>query len=181
MNGLWQPEYDPADPDTFFLPEYWRYERARRLGMPAEQLLSPEYAKRVTGVGDGEEASDLAHRLGGRAVRPQGEVILRGADGRTPVIIPALGACEAAELEEIAIGVYEEQEKRLREGRPLVDFDELRARDGLPPREEFDPLFRQALRERIARHRANPVTDPGRNPHKPRGYVTVAKVEGANG
>lgn len=178
MRELWRPGYDPGDPDQLFLPDYFIAERARRLGIPAHQLLSPAYAKQVIGVGGHAEAKDLAYALGGRAEKPVREVVLKGADGHTPVIIPGIGAAEAAEIEDIALAVYEEQEKRLSEGRALVDFDELREREGLPAREEFDPLFRQALRDRIQEHRRNPVTDPSRQPYALRGYVHGATVGG---
>ena len=178
MPELWRPGYDPGDPDQLFLPDYFIAERARRMGVTAHQLLSPAYAKQVIGVGSLAEAKDLAYALGGRAEKPMREVVLKGADGHTPVIIPGIGAAEAAEIEDIALAVYEDQEKRIREGRLAVDFDELRDRDGLPAREDFDPLFRQAIRDRVEAHRANPVTDPSRQPYAVRGYVHGASVGG---
>lgn len=178
--GIWRPGYDPADPDCLFLPDYYIADRARRRGVPIHKLLSPAYANTVHAVNNATEARDLAHRLGGRAAKPAREIVLVGPDGHTPVVIPGLGVTEAAELEDISIAVYEKQEKRLREGKPQVDFDALREREGLPPTKDFDPLFRQAVRDRIAKHRANPRTDPERQPLRPRGLIPVAKLEGEN-
>lgn len=176
MTKLVHPGYDPGD-DTLFLPDYFIAERARRMGVPAYQLLEPEYAQNVLAVAGRAEAKDLAYRLGGRAVKPTRELVLVGPDGRTPIVVPGLGVTEAAELEEVAIAAYEKREKLMRQGKPLVDFDELRDREGLPPAKEFDPLFRQALRDRIEKHRRSPITDPPRQPVKPRGLIPVAKPQ----
>lgn len=175
MSHIVHSGYDPGDPDNFLLPDYFVAERARRMGVPIYQLLSPEYANSVHAVNDAKEAHDLAYRLGGRAVMPMREIVLIGPDGRTPIVIPGLGVTEAAELEDLALEIYERKEQRLREGKPLVDFDALREEAGLPSRQEFDPLFRQALRDRIAKHRASPRTDPARVPIKPRGLIPMAK------
>lgn len=177
MSQIVYPGYDPGDPDTMFLPDYFVAERARRMGVPAYRLLSPEYAATIHAVDGIAEAGDLSYRLGGRASKPVREVVLIGADGRTPVVIPGAGVTEAAELEEIALEVYERQVKKLRAGRPLVDFDAMREREGRPLRAEFDPLFRQALRDRIARHRARPRTDPERVPIPPRGLFPAANSQ----
>lgn len=145
------------------------------MGVPAYQLLTPGYARQVLGVGDQGEAADLAYRLGGRAVKPVQEIVMRGPAGNA-VVICGMGAAEAAELQDIAEAVYEEQQAKVDAGEPIVNFDELRERHGLPSREEFDPLFRQALRDRIEQHRRNPITDPARQPHKKRGYVGGADL-----
>jgi len=173
------PNHEGEGDGTMFLPDYWIAERARRMGVPIYQLLDPEYAATVHAVNDAHDARDLAYRLGGRAVKPRREIVLVGPDGQSPIVIPGAGVTEAAELEEIALETYERDAARLRAGQPLVDFDRLREEAGLPARKEFDALFRQALRDRIARHRANPITDPPRRPIPPRGLIPVAKPKEA--
>jgi hypothetical protein len=169
--------FDAGNPDAFLLPEYLIAERAKRMGVPIYHLLEPKYAATVHAVNNAADARDLSHRLGGRAVMPKREIVLVGADGQTAIVIPGAGVTEAAELEDVALEAYEAQEAKLRAGKPLVDFDELRERAGLPPRKEFDSLFRQAMQDRIARHKANPRTDPARQPLRTRGLIPVGRIE----
>ncbi len=175
MTNLVHPGFDPGDPDTFYAPDYLGKAKARELGVTVDKLLSPRYAKTVHAVIGMAQARDLAYRLGGRAKKPPRELVLVGPDGKTPIIIPALGCCEAAELEDIAIAACEKQQAKLDKGQEAVDFDELRRREGRPIRTEFDPMFRQALRDRIAKHNINPVSDPSRQPIPTRGLIPVAK------
>ena len=174
-NHIARPGYEPGDPEHFYLPDYLAWEAARRMGVPITRVLSPDYAGSVHALSNMAEIRDLSYSLGGRSVMPKREIVLIGPDGHSPIVIPGLGVTEAAELEDIATEVYESQEKKLRAGKEIVDFDQLREEEGLPTREEFDPLFRQALRDRIAKHKANPRTDPAREPQKARGLVAVAK------
>ena len=37
----------------------------------------------------------------------------------------------------------------------------------MPQAEEFDQLYRDALRRRVAEHKANPFSDPARKPQQP--------------
>ena len=94
-----------------------------------------------------------------------GEVVLIGADGHTPLIIAGLGETEVAEIEEIALAALEKQEKTMKEtGGSPINFAKYREDNHLPPAEALDSLFRQALRDRMAKHRANPISDPARAP-----------------
>ncbi len=170
---LWRPGYEPGDFDRFFLPDYWIAERARRMGVPIYQLLSHDCVAEIHAVNDAADAADLSYKLGGRAKKPLREIVVAGPGGNA-IVIPGAGVTEAAELEDVAQEAYEHQEARLRAGKPIVDFEALREEAGLPSRKDFDPLFRQALRDRVARHRANPITDPEVTRRQPRGSSPVA-------
>ena len=97
-------------------------------------------------------AGDLAYTLGGRAKKPRKPIFLFGPHGE-PIILIGAGEAEAAELEDLA------QEAMAHKP---VDFAAKREQHGYPQREQFDSLFRQAVRNRMERHRRNPITDPPR-------------------
>jgi hypothetical protein len=92
-------------------------------------------------------------------------VLVPGA--QAPTLIAGMGYATAAELQDCAVVTWEQQTQKLAEGRPLVDFNAARERQGLMRREEVDAATREALLRRIARHKANPVTDPFRQPAYP--------------
>jgi hypothetical protein len=81
-----------------------------------------------------------------------------------PTIIPGFGHATAAELRDCAVVVWHQQTEKLVKMGRLFDFDDLRERRGLMRREEVDPATREAMLRRIQKHRANPVTDPFRQP-----------------
>jgi len=87
--------------------------------------------------------------------------------GAQPTLIAGLGCAPAAELRDNAVNVWYEQTEKLAKTGRLVDFDELRERHGLMRRADVDAAIREALHRRIARHKANPVTDPFRQPVYP--------------
>ena len=108
------------------------------------------------------EVRDLAHRVGGRAALPPKPIMIVGPDGTQPLFLMANGNVEGAELEEIAIAEFERQESNAKKGIGPIDFDRIREKKGLPARGTFDQMFREALQERIKKHKRNPVTDPPR-------------------
>lgn len=109
--------------------------------------------------------SELAYVVGGRHKKPTKDIVITGPDGKTPFVVVADGETEAAELEEIALAMHEHKARRMRQGiSGGIDFEEIRARRGLPPARAFDALFRQAIADRIARHKQNHRTDPFRKP-----------------
>jgi hypothetical protein len=105
-------------------------------------------------------------------------VIVPGADA--PTLIPGFGYATAAELRDCAVVAWHTQEKKIAQGKNIIDFDEARERHGLMRREDVDAAVRQALRDRIAKHKANPISDPPRQLvyPKPTGK-TVFGYEGA--
>ncbi len=109
------------------------------------------------------QIGDLPALLGGMAIKPDAPLVIRTPDG-IPVLIPGFGVTEAAELQDLAYGVYEKHQQRLKERRGgLID----RERHGLVARERFSDAFKQALADRMERHRRNPVSDPARQPYYP--------------
>ena len=84
--------------------------------------------------------------------------------GTQPTLIAGFGYATAAELRDCAVVTWQTQADKLRKEGRLLDFDSLRERDGLMRSEDVDDAIRTALHERIAAHRAAPVTDPFRVP-----------------
>ena len=118
----------------------------------------------VSGVVRGQsEAADIAHAFG-RSARPTEPILLYGRDGRVMTVIIGSGLTEAAELQDIALeAVARNREREQVYGGSPINFDELREKAGLVPREEYDAAFREALALRVAAHKANPISDPARN------------------
>lgn len=120
-----------------------------------------------------DDCHDLIHSWGGDSnFMPRKPVLLlvpRPQDDQFNVIlIAAEGVTPAAELQDLAITSYGRAlEKVQRNKGMLVNSAEMRDKFGLPQAEEFDALFREALTDRIARHRANLITDPPRQPVMP--------------
>ncbi len=87
-------------------------------------------------------------------------VMVPGADG--PTLIAGMGYATAAELRDCAVLAWSKQVDNLAATGSLADFDALREKHGLMRREEVDAAAREAMRRRVAQHRANPRTDPFR-------------------
>jgi len=126
-----------------------------------EDLLPPAEQMPVMAVSQ-RHVKDLAYRVGGRAALPPKPIMIVGPDGTQPLFLVANGNVEGAELEEIAIAEFEKQAELKKQGKGPIDFEGIRERRGLPPREQFDQMFREALQERIKKHKRNPVTDKPR-------------------
>jgi len=95
----------------------------------------------------------------GRGYRPSKPVMLIGPDDHTVILI--IGG-EAAEIEDIALAKMDQQRRSAEKGQRGFNFAEHRDAIGAPPVEKVDSLFREALQDRIKRHKRNPVTDPGK-------------------
>jgi len=89
-------------------------------------------------------------------------VMVPGADA--PILIAGMGHATVAELQDCAVVTWEQHTDRIAKTGNVLDFDSLRERHGLMRRENVDAATRQALVERIARHKANPISDPFRQP-----------------
>ncbi len=159
----------PGQGDTFYFPA------AFLLANGMADLIPPDERGSVILIKGKSQVEDMAYLSGGRANRPRKPVMLVGPDGTTPVMVAGAGNVEGAELEEIALAEWERQEERIKRGRPAgIDFEAIRGRRGLPPREQFDQDFREAVQRRINAHKRNPVTDPQKQVKRPlRGWVTV--------
>jgi hypothetical protein len=141
--------------DSFYFPS------AFLVANGMADLIPPEERSPVIVLTTGE-VKDLAYRVGGRAALPPKPIMIVGPNGSQPLFLAANGNVEGAELEEIAIAEFEKQESLRRQGKGPIDFDGIRERRGLPPRAQFDTMFREALQARIKKHKRNPVTDKPR-------------------
>lgn len=112
-------------------------------------------------VRNAAEAGEIAYAFG-RDAKPVQPILVYGPDERVVTVIMGNGLTEAAELQDIALEAMEVNRERQRRQGGTVNFDELREEAGLVPRDQYDAAFRDALRRRVAQHKANPITDPAR-------------------
>ena len=83
------------------------------------------------------------------------------------VAIAGLGYASAAELQDDAIHVWMNQAEKKAQGKRIFDFDELRERNGLMRKENVTQALGEAIERRQNQHKANPRTDPFRQPWYP--------------
>lgn len=158
MTQIIVPNGGPVAPDRFFLMDRTLEALAQAQGLPATAFLPARAASRVITVQEAKEADTISAQLGGRAKKPTREILLVGPDGKRPIFLIGAGVTEAAELEEEVHAIYEREAERQRAGHSY--FDEVREREGLPPRDKVPDLVREALWERAQQHKRNQVTDP---------------------
>jgi len=98
--------------------------------------------------------------------------------------ITGWGYASAAELQDNAVYLWLSRTEKMARQSMIMDFDALREKNGLMPKEKVKAEMSDALQRRIAQHKANPVTDPFRQPRYPRvnGKTVhpVAKIEEAS-
>ena len=82
--------------------------------------------------------------------------------------ITGMGYATAAELQDCAVVLWQTQEERLKKFGTLMDFDTLREKAGLVRKEDLTNVVAQTFRDRLAKHKANPRTDPIRQPKYPK-------------
>lgn len=116
----------------------------------------------VRGMADAQE---IGHAFG-RTRTPKLPLMVSGPDSRVPILVVGDGVTEAAELEDLAQEAIADQEERVKANSRGYDFDGAREKAGMVRREDFQQAMHDALEERIARHKANPVTDPPRQPYR---------------
>lgn len=86
--------------------------------------------------------------------------------GQVVAFIAAEGVTPAAELQDLAVSAFGRAlEKIKKHNGQLFDSDEMREKHGAVPKAAFDAEFRNALEDRVALHKANPITDPPRQPY----------------
>ncbi|KKN27943.1 hypothetical protein LCGC14_0859330 [marine sediment metagenome] len=112
------------------------------------------------------ECDELVHWFGSPDFCPNLPVMVM-VPGAQPTLIPGFGYATAAELRDCAVVTWYEQTERLAKTGRVFDFDALRERRSLMRREEVDSAVREAMLRRIEQHKANPVTDPFRQPVYP--------------
>jgi len=139
---------------------------ARRLTVNAD-AIPLAMRDRLTGVlRNKSEISDMAYAVGGRAVKPKKPLMVVGPDARTVMLVVGDGAAEAAELEDLAHAQLERAERNVKKHGRAFDFASARERAGLPQAGDFDALYRDALRRRVADHKRHPFSDPARRPRR---------------
>lgn len=85
-----------------------------------------------------------------------------------PQLIDGQGLSPVEELRDMAVAIWEIISGRLQKTGTTVDFDSLRERHGLMRKEDVDAATREAFWERAQKHKANPISDPARQPKYPR-------------
>ena len=111
-----------------------------------------------------QDCEDLVKHFGSPDFAPYLPVLLLIPGAPTVPLIAGQGYATAAELRDDAVVTWHRWTER---GGHVFDFDALREKHGLMRRENFDAAVRDAMERRIARHKANPVTDPFRQPVRP--------------
>ena len=105
------------------------------------------------------ECEDLVKWFGMAEFQPYLPVLVKAPQGWTA--ITGMGYATVAELQDCAIVLWNRQIQ-------AIDWDERRERARLMRREDVAAEMADALTRRIAQHKANPVTDPFRQPRYPR-------------
>jgi hypothetical protein len=150
---------------------------ARRLTVNGS-AIPPALRGKLTGVlRNKKDIAEMAYAVGGRDVKPKKPLMIVGPDEKTVLLVVGDGVAEAAELEDLAHAQLEKAEGNVKKHGRAFDFREARERRGLPQAGEFDQLYRDALRRRVAQHKANPISDPARVPQRapaPKGRTKFA-------
>ena len=108
------------------------------------------------------EQIDEAVRLLGPSAKPSLPILLMDENHRVSTVIMTDGITEMAELAEIAHYAIERREDTLKRTGQAFDFERARHNAGMPSAAKFDENLRNALADRVAKHKANPVSDPPR-------------------
>ncbi len=111
-----------------------------------------------------EDCEGLPRWFGSADFAPYLPVMVMVPGANAPTLVAGLGYATAAELRDCAVAAWSKQTDKLATTGSLADFDALREKHGLMRREEVDNATREAFLRRIADHKANPVTDPSRQP-----------------
>ena len=140
---------------------------ARRLTVNADAIPLAMRGRLAGVLRNKADIAEMAYAVGGRGVKPKKPLMIVGPDERTVLLVVGDGVAEAAELEELAYHQLEKAEGEVKKHGRAFDFQSARERRGIPQAGEFDGLYRDALRRRIAAHKRNPFSDPARVPHRP--------------
>lgn len=141
----------------------------RRLFVPGMGMMTvpTQMRRHVSGIARGDrEAAEIGHYFG-RETKPDKPLMVVGPDGKVPILIIGDGVTEAAELQDLAVEAIAVQKDRIAAGGRGFDFDSAREKAGRARAEDFGKLASDAVQQRIAHHKANPVTDPPRRPWQP--------------
>ncbi len=114
---------------------------------------------------------DLNHYFGldNENFEPDLPILMIFPGPRGPIYgqVAGMGLAPVYEIRDECVARWEITEERVRKTGGIVDFDVLREKAGLVERSKVDEAFRTALTDRIAAHKASPITDPPRQPKYP--------------
>ncbi len=104
---------------------------------------------------DHAQIDELLYRIGPATMPPAGFFALYDRVAKVTKLIVTDGVTEMAELAQIMHASLE---------RPEFDFNAARERANMVRRENVAAAAAEAIQDRIRRHKANPITDPPRQP-----------------
>ena len=112
------------------------------------------------------QIDEAVRMLGGPAAMPPANmpILLMDEHSRVTTVILTDGVTEMAEIAEVAHRALERRENQIAATGQAFDFEAARHRAGMPSASSFDANLRNAITDRIAKHHANPVSDPPRQP-----------------
>ncbi len=139
---------------------------ARRLTVNADAIPLAMRGKLTGVLRNKGDIAEMAYAVGGRGVKPKKPLMILGPDERTVLLVVGDGVAEASELEELAYAQLEKAERNVKKHGRAFDFAAARDRAKVPQASEFDSLYRDALRRRVAGHKRNPFSDPARVPQR---------------
>ena len=142
-----------AEDGVLFLPD--SFLRMRNID---PRQVAPSWLKSRHVILEGYEHTGDIGQIAGRAHKPGEMTVVGRGEGRMPLVIIHDRQTEAAEIEDLVLEAKE---------RKPFDFAASRQRMGLPSREEFDPLLRQAAEDYVKRAKANPSVVRPRQPMQP--------------
>jgi hypothetical protein len=121
-----------------------------------------------------KDIQEIRHMFGASSM-PKAPIAVLGPDGSSIIMVVGDGVTEASELQDLAAEAFDRQADTIKRTGDGSDFAGLREKHGYRRREDFNGAWKEALQERIAKHKANPVTDPFRQPKMPdKGAVQFA-------
>ena len=110
-----------------------------------------------------QECDELVYWFGSADFCPVLPILVM-VPGAQPTLIPGFGYATASELRDCAVYAWFSQSDKIAKQGNILNFDALREKHGLMRREEVDAAIRTAFYERVKKHKANPITDPFRQP-----------------
>ena len=149
-------------------PKEFTFAVATRVPIMDMKDLPPAFRGKVSAVCRSlRDCEDLVHWYGAAEFCPF-KPILMVIPGVGFVQLEGMGYASAAELRDDAVQIWITKTERALSGQTVVDFDDLRERRGLMRSEDVPAAMGEAFQERIRQHKANPITDPARQPLYPR-------------
>lgn len=114
-----------------------------------------------------DEAQSLPRFFGDTAFCPYLPILLVIPGLDSVVQVEGRGVTTVAELTDLCVTTWGRNEERMaRNGGKLLDFDALREKHGLMPRNQLGAALAESITKRMDEHRRNRRTDPARDPYR---------------